>query len=205
MITYYGIIALMGYLFGCSNLAFFLGKARGFDIRDRGSNNAGASNATITMGLKVGFLVGLHDVVKSCAAALLAGFLFPAIPGAAAIAGVAAVIGHIFPFYLAFQGGKGFASFLGLILALDWRFCLAILLAVLLITVISDYIVLGTMTTIISFPIYLFIMHVGTIILCAVCVASVVIFLKHFINIKRLCTGEEIGLRRAMSKQDKVQ
>ena len=134
MITYYGIIALMGYLFGCSNLAFFLGKARGFDIRDRGSNNAGASNATITMGLKVGFLVGLHDVVKSCAAALLAGFLFPAIPGAAAIAGVAAVIGHIFPFYLAFQGGKGFASFLGLVLALNWRFCFAILLAVLLIT-----------------------------------------------------------------------
>ncbi|MBR3705068.1 MAG: glycerol-3-phosphate acyltransferase, partial [Oscillospiraceae bacterium] len=53
------MIALMGYLFGCSNLAFFLGKARGFDIRDHGSNNAGASNATVTMGLKIGFLVGL--------------------------------------------------------------------------------------------------------------------------------------------------
>ena len=205
MITYYGVIALMGYLFGCSNLAFFVGKARGFDIRSLGSNNAGASNATITMGLKVGILVGLHDVAKSCIAALLAAHLFPALPGAAAVAGVAAVIGHIFPFYLAFQGGKGFASFLGLILALDWRFCLGILAAVLLITVVSDYIVLGTMTTIISFPIYLFIIHVGPIILSAVCIASLVIFIKHFVNIKRLCTGEEIGLRRAMSKQDKVQ
>ncbi len=204
MITYYGIIALMGYLLGCSNLAFFLGKARGFDIRSHGSNNAGASNATITMGLKIGVLVGLHDVAKSCAAALLAGYLFPAIPGAAAVAGVAAVIGHIFPFYLAFQGGKGFASFLGLVLALDWKFCLGILLAVLVITVISDYIVLGTLTTIVSFPVYLFITHVGPIILCAVCTASVVIFIKHFINLKRLCTGEEIGLRRAMSKQDKI-
>ena len=205
MITYYGIIALMGYLFGCSNLAFFLGKARGFDIRKLGSNNAGASNATITMGLKIGILVGLHDVLKSFAAALLAGFLFPAVPGAAAVAGVAAVIGHIFPFYLTFQGGKGFASFLGLILALDWKFCLAILAAVLLITVVTDYIVLGTMTTIISFPVYLFITHVGSIILFAVLAASLIIFIKHFVNFKRLCTGEEIGLRRAMSKQDKVQ
>ena len=194
----------MGYLFGCSNLAFFLGKARGFDIRTYGSNNAGASNATVTMGLKIGILVGLHDVAKSCAAAFLAVFLFPAIPGAAAVAGASAVIGHIFPFYLGFQGGKGFASFIGMILALDWKFFLIIVLAVFLITIISDYIVLGTLTTIVSFPVYLFITHVGSIIICAVCCASLVIFVKHFINLKRIFTGEEIGLRRALSKEDKI-
>lgn len=204
MTMYYAMIALMGYLFGCSNLAFFLGKARGFDIRSYGSNNAGASNATVTMGLKVGVLVGFHDVAKAFAASVLAAFLFPAIPGAAAVAGVAAVVGHIFPFYLGFHGGKGFASFLGLALALDWRFFLAILLVVLLITLISDYIVLGTLTTIISFPIYLAVIHVGILIISVVCVASFVILLKHFVNIKRLFTGEEIGLRRAMSKQDKI-
>lgn len=204
MTMYYLIIALMGYLFGCSNLAFFLGKARGFDIRTHGSNNAGASNATVTMGLKAGVLVGLHDVAKSFAAAFLAAVLFPAIPGAAAVAGVAAVIGHIFPFYLRFQGGKGFASFLGLTLALDWRFFLAILLVVALITLISDYIVPGTLTTIISFPVYLAVRHVGLLIIAVVCVASLVILLKHLVNIKRLITGEEIGLRRAMSKKDKI-
>ena len=204
MMTYYFIIALMGYLFGCSNLAFFIGKARGFDIRSYGSNNAGASNATVTMGLKVGILVGFHDVAKSCIAALLAAFLFPAIQGAAAVAGAAAVIGHIFPFYLNFQGGKGFASFIGMILALDWKFFLAILLAVLLITLISDYIVFGTLTTIISFPVYLLITHVGLIMICAVALASLVIFVKHFVNLKRIFTGEEIGLRRALSKKDKI-
>lgn len=204
MTLYYVIIALIGYLFGCSNLAFFLGKARGFDIRTYGSNNAGASNATVTMGLKVGMLVGLHDVLKSFLAAFLAAALFPAIPGAAAVAGTAAVIGHIFPFYLGFQGGKGFASFLGLTLALDWRFFLAIVIVVALITLISDYIVPGTLTTIISFPIYLAIRHIGIFIIALVCVASVVILLKHLVNIKRLITGEEIGLRRAMSKKDKV-
>ena len=204
MVTYYLIIALMGYLFGCSNLAFFMGKAKGFDIRSHGSNNAGASNATVTMGLKAGILVGLHDVAKSCIAALLASFLFPAVQGAAAVAGAAAVIGHIFPFYLNFQGGKGFASFIGMILAMDWKFFLAILLAVLLITLISDYIVLGTFTTIISFPIYLFINHGGMIVISAVVFASLVIFLKHFVNIKRLFTGEEIGLRRTLSKKDRI-
>lgn len=204
MSFYYLIIALMGYLFGCSNLAFFLGKARGFDIRTHGSHNAGASNATVTMGLKVGFIVGLHDVVKSFAAAFLAALLFPAVPAAAAVAGVAAVLGHIFPFYLRFQGGKGFASFLGLTLALDWKFFLAIVLIVAFITFVSDYIVPGTLTTIISFPLYLFFRHFGVLIIAVVCVASVVIFFKHLVNIKRLITGEEIGLRRAMSKKDKL-
>ena len=204
MSMYYSIIALMGYLFGCSNLAFFLGKARGFDIRDYGSNNAGASNATVTMGLKVGVIVALHDILKAFAAAFLAALLFPAIPGAAAVAGVAAVLGHIFPFYLRFQGGKGFASFLGLTLALDWRFFLAIVLIVALITFISDYISLATLTTVITFPLYLVIHHAGVFVIGTVCVASIVMIFKHLINIKRLIAGEEIGLRRTMSKKDRV-
>lgn len=204
MIAYYGIIGLMGYLFGCSNLAFFLGKAKGFDIRQHGSNNAGASNATVTMGLKAGLLVGIHDVGKSCIVALLAAFLFPAVPGAAAVAGAAAVLGHIFPFYLNFQGGKGFASFVGMILALDWKFFLVIVIAALFITFISDYIAVATLTTATAFPIYLIANHCGLIIICSVCIASFVIYTKHVINIKRICSGEEIGLRRTLRKTDRV-
>ena len=201
---YYLIIALIGYLFGCSNLAFFLSKARGFDIRERGSNNAGASNATVTMGLMVGFLVGLHDVAKAFIAALFATYLFPEVPEAAVVAGAAAVIGHIFPFYLKFQGGKGLASLVGLILAWDWKFGLLLMLAILLITLISDYIVLGTLTAVVVFPIYLTISHAPPLAIGVICCTSVIMFLKHRINIKRLFSGEEIGLRRALSKQDKV-
>lgn len=204
MSLYYLIIALMGYLFGCSNLAFFLGKARGFDIRAHGSNNAGASNATVTMGLKIGVIVALHDILKSFVAAFLAALLFPAVSAAAAVAGAAAVLGHIFPFYLRFQGGKGFASFLGLTLALDWRFFLAIILVIALITIISDYISLATLTTITAFPLYLMVRHASILVIGIVCVASVVMVFKHLVNIKRLITGEEIGLRRAMSKEDKI-
>lgn len=200
----YALAALMGYAFGCLNLAFFLSRVKGFDIRSHGSNNAGASNATITMGLKAGVAVGLHDIAKSCLAALLAGLLFPSLPYAHAVAGVAAVLGHIFPFYLRFRGGKGFASFLGLTLALDWRFFLGIILAILLITLITDYIALGTLTTIVSFPAYLFLRHTGLSLVAIVCVASVVITYKHMENIRRLMSGEEIGLRQAMSKKGRV-
>lgn len=197
--------ALLGYALGCLSLSFFLAKARGFDIRTAGSHNAGASNALITMGAKSGIAVGLCDIAKSCAAALLAAVLFPALSGAAAVAGTTAVLGHVFPFYLKFRGGKGFAPFLGLTLALDWRFFLGILAVVLIITLVTDYIVIGTFTTIVSFPTYLGIFaRAGWMVVCVVCVASVVIFAKHFVNIKRLLTGQEIGLRRAMSKKDRV-
>lgn len=201
----YLLAALLGYALGCLSPAFFLARRRGFDIRSTGSNNAGASNAFITMGAKSGVAVGLCDMAKACAAALLAAAVFPQLPGAAAVAGTAAVVGHIFPFYLRFRGGKGFAPFLGLTLALDWRFFLAILAVVLIITLVTDYIVIGTFTTIVSVPVYLgAFARTGWLVVSVVCVASLVIFAKHFVNIKRLMTGQEIGLRRAMSKKDRV-
>ena len=197
----YLILAFAGYLIGSSNLAFFLAKSRGFDIRTLGSNNAGASNAVVTMGFRTGVAVAIHDVLKSCLAALAAGLIFPSLPNAAAVTGVAAVLGHIFPFYMRFRGGKGFASFMGLILALDWRFFLIIGAAAILITVISDYIVLGTFTTILSFPLYLVLYRTAWLLAAIVAVASLVIFCKHIINIGRLYRGEEIGLRQAISKK----
>ena len=203
MIPYF-LSALLGYLLGSLNLAWFLSRARGFDIRSHGSNNAGASNAAITMGFKFGTAVALHDVAKACVAGLLAGLLFPSLTAIPAIGAVSAVLGHIFPFYLHFKGGKGFAPFLGLTLALDWRFFLAIIFIAFLITLITDYIVLGTFTTIVSFPVYLFLTGTGLLTITIVCIASLVIFYKHLINLKRLVTGQEIGLRRALRKQDRV-
>lgn len=201
----YGLAALLGYALGSLNPAYFLARRRGFDIRSTGSRNAGASNALVTMGAGSAVAVGAFDMAKACGAALLAGLLFPALPGAAAVAGAAAVLGHIFPFYMNFRGGKGFAPFLGLTLAMDWRFFLGLLAAVVLITLITDYVVLGTFTAIVSTPAYLgFFARMGWTAVCAVGLASLVIFVKHFVNIKRLLTGQEIGLRRAMGKKDKV-
>ncbi len=192
--------ALLGYLLGCSNLAYFLARAKGFDIRGTGSNGAGASNATITMGLKAGVLVALHDVLKALLAVMLARWLFPAAPWAGLVAGGCAVLGHIFPFYLKCHGGKGFASFLGMILALDWRFFLLILLAAALITVVTDYIVFATVTTVVAFPPWLFFVrdNRAALLLAAV---SLVILLKHIPNFVRIAQGKEIGLRAALGKK----
>lgn len=201
---HYAFAALIGYLLGCLNMAWFLSKIKGFDIRSHGSNNAGASNAAVTMGFKAGAIVAVHDVAKALLAASLAGLLFPALPAASAVAGVAAVIGHIFPFYLKFRGGKGFAPFLGLTLALDWRFFLLIILAALFITLIFDYIALATLTTAVSVPVYLFFTQAGLLVTATVCVASCAILCKHFVNIKRIITGQEIGLRRTLSKKDRI-
>ena len=204
MLVHYIFIILIGYLLGCLNLAFFIGKAKGFDIRKYGSNNAGASNATITMGTKIGIMVGIHDIFKSYLAVLIASCLFPQLSGIKAIAGASAVLGHIFPFYLKFKGGKGFAPFLGMILALDWKFFIFIVIVVFIVTFISDYIVVGTFTTIILFPIYMCFLEQNLITILPILIASLTILLKHFVNIQKILKGEEIGFRKALNKKDKV-
>jgi len=197
----YGIAALMGYLLGCSNLAFFLARARGFDIRGQGSNNAGASNATITMGLKVGVLVALHDILKATLAALLAAWLLPDVPYIGLVAGVCAVLGHIFPFYLKGRGGKGFASFMGMVLALDWKFFLILAVLCLIVAFLTDYIIAATMTAIIVFPLRLICLATPWLPTALVLMLSAVIIYKHIPNFIRVGRGEELHLRASLFKK----
>ena len=123
------LCALLGYLLGCINPAYLIARARGFDIRSRGSGNAGASNAVITMGKAAGVFSAIIDIFKAWLAVCLATRYFTAlsvggIPVAGEIAGVACILGHMFPFFMAFRGGKGFACMAGMILYMDWRaFC----------------------------------------------------------------------------------
>jgi len=189
-------IVLIGYLLGTSNMAWYLAKLKGVDLRAGGSGNPGASNALILMGWKAGVLVGIHDISKALLAVWLCRTLFPAVALAGTVAGVACVIGHMFPFYLRFRGGKGFASYLGMTLALDWRFALILMAAIVVLTLLTDYIVVGTMTTVVSYPVYCALTH--TVLMAAIlCVASAVIIYKHRANLVRICRGTEIGFRSA--------
>ncbi|MBP3664589.1 MAG: glycerol-3-phosphate acyltransferase, partial [Tyzzerella sp.] len=151
----YMIVILFSYLVGTSSMSLYLAKLKGVNIREKGSKNLGASNAMILMGWKAGILVGIHDIGKAALAVILAKTFFPDSSYIGAVAGVAAVIGHIFPFYLKFKGGKGFASFIGMALAIHWKCALILMLVVVVVTLITDYIVVGTMTTILSFPAYM--------------------------------------------------
>ena len=195
-IVSYALIVLLAYLLGTSNLAYFIARRRGINILQTGTGNPGASNAMMLLGWKTGILVGLHDIGKAFLAAFLAGLLFPELPLSREVAGAACVLGHMFPFYLRFRGGKGFASTLGMIAALNWRFVLLLGVAIIVVVLITDYIVAGTVLTVVSYPVYCFATHqlIAAAILAGI---ALIILFKHRGNFVRIWKGTEVGLRRA--------
>ena len=199
----YLVAILGGYLLGCSNMALYLGKAKGVDLRAGGSGNLGASNATILMGWRAGVLTAVHDAGKALLAVVLARLVFPDAAFAGAAAGVACVLGHIFPFYMGFRGGKGFASYIGMILALNWKFALVIFVLVVLVTVVTDYIVAGTTLTIVASPVF-FGITMGWITALILGVATAVMLWKHRANYVRIGKGTELGLRGAVRGDNRV-
>ena len=194
----YILAVVMGYLLGCSNLAYYISRAAKKDIRQSGSGNLGASNATILLGWKAGVAVAVHDAGKALLAVILANVFFPNLEHAGAVAGVAAVLGHIFPFYLRFKGGKGTASFIGMTLALNWKLALAVLAVMVLATIVTDYLVIGTFSAIAAVPAYMGIFAQDLLLMAIICVASCAIFWKHRENIGRMIRKEEIGLRSTL-------
>lgn len=200
----YIIVIVLGYLLGTSNLAYYISKWKHVDFTKSGSGNLGASNATMLLGWKSGIMVGLHDSFKSLAAVVIARLLFPDLEYAGAAAGIASVLGHIFPFYLRFRGGKGFASYLGMTLALNWKVALAVIGLVLLVTWITDYIVAGTTTTIVVVPVTLGIMCHSWILALILLVGTVVIAYKHRENFVRIYRGTEFRVRNVSRGEHRI-
>ena len=191
------VMAILGaYLLGCSNMAVYLAKHKRVNLSG-GSGNPGTSNATLLMGWRAGAIVGIHDIGKGVLAVLLAELLFPDLACIGAVAGVACVLGHIFPVFMKFRGGKGFASYLGMTLALNWKFALIILAVVVVVTLITDYIVVGTVTAVVSVPVAMGFLRHSVLLVAILCVATAVILYKHRENYVRIRNGTEIGLSSA--------
>lgn len=195
-ILLYIAVLILAYLMGCSNMALYLSKYKGVDLRSSGSGNLGASNAMVLMGWGPGVIVALHDIGKALLAVVLARHFGQGLPFIGAAAGVACVLGHMFPCFLRFRGGKGFASYLGMTLALNWKFALLVMVIVALVTFISDYIVVGTVTTVVLVPAYMAFTH-GLYFSAILCIATAAILIKHRENYVRIYRGTEIGLRKA--------
>ena len=194
---YYVLVILIAYLLGSSNMSYYISKIKGVDMQTKGSKNLGASNAMVLLGWKYGILVGIHDIGKSALAVFLAQLIFPDLPYIGAVAGVSSVLGHIFPFYLKFKGGKGFASYIGMTLALNWKLALIICVIIVLATLITDYIVVGTTLTITIVPTALGIMERNWLLPLILLIGTGVIIYKHRMNYVRIVKGTEIGLRSA--------
>ncbi len=192
---------LLAYTLGCSNMALYLSKWKGINFREGGSGNLGASNATMLMGFKAGILVAVHDIGKAALAVLLANVLFPRVPNIGAVAGIAAVMGHIFPAPMKFRGGKGFASYVGMTMGLNWRFALMVMLTVLVVALLTDYIVAGTTATVILVPSYLGWSQHSPWLAGILLIGTVVILFKHRENYRRMLAGTEFGVREAVFKK----
>ena len=187
-----------GYLIGCINTAAIIARCKGFDIRQKGSGNAGASNALVTMGKGAAVCSALVDILKALIPVLLLAHVLH-LPAECAhlpvLTGAAVILGHMLPFWMQFRGGKGFASLLGLTLGLDWRLfliCIGIL-AVLLFT--TKYIALATISCAVVLPLWVYFMGGRSVFeLIVLCVISAIIISKHIQNIKRIANGTEIRL-----------
>ena len=199
----YILAILGGYLMGCSNMAYWLAKARGVDLRSGGSGNLGASNAVTMMGWKAGVITALHDGAKAFLAVLLFRWFFPETVAIGTVAGVSAILGHIYPFYLKFKGGKGLAAYVGMLVAMNWKLALVLFVVLAVATVVTDYIVVGTILVCVISPIYYAVTGDATTALI-LAVPTLVMIWKHRINYVRIYKGTEVGLRSAARGEHRV-
>lgn len=200
-----GMIVLIGYVFGCIQAAYLIGRfVKKMDIRTVGSKNAGASNATMTFGWKMGATVALVDILKAVGAILIIGLLFDLTATDLQwkyLAGGGVILGHDFPFFMRFRGGKGTASLVGVMAMIDWKMALAGVISIVLITVLTDYIVFGTYAMLLVFLGFTVVltMEVGSIGV-AVGLVLLSVFL-HRKNIGKILRGEEKGLRSVIQRK----
>lgn len=200
----YLIAILAAYLLGSSSMTYYLGKLKNIDVRSQGTGNLGASNATVLMGWGAGVLVAIHDIGKGVLAVVLARLVFPELEFVGEAAGVACVLGHMFPFYLGFKGGKGLASFIGVTAALDIRLALAVVALLVIVTLVTDFIALGTLAVCIAVPIGLGFLTQSIWPPLILLIATVVMIWKHMDNIRRIRSGVEIGLRSTIKGEHRV-
>lgn len=189
---------IIGYLCGCFQTAYIIGRFNNIDIREYGSGNAGTTNTLRTLGTKAALLNFLGDGLKGIVGVLIARYLFarfiPAIDSQllCLITGFCTVIGHNFPFFIKFKGGKGIATTAAVTLAFDWRFGLISFLIFASITIITKYVSLGSLLMALAFPINTLIFYPGHWELTIVaCMFTVLAFIRHQANIKRLLSGTE--------------
>ncbi len=190
------ISLLIGYFIGCISMAFIVGKITKTDLRKKGSGNLGTTNALRVLGFRAGASTFLGDILKCIAAFFLCRMLFPEESLLAGIyAGAGAILGHDFPFYLKFKGGKGIAATIGMVLSLTFVFSpylgmISIGIGFLAV-VCFRFISVGSILFSISIPISAFFlgMPVEGVVLLAL-LALLALWL-HRANVKRLRTGTE--------------
>ena len=198
------ICVAIGYLFGLFQTGYIYGMINHVDIRKHGSGNAGTTNALRTLGWRAGAITFIGDCLKCVLAVLLVRFIFAdssRIELLAIYAGLGAVLGHNFPFYLNFKGGKGIASTVGLVLAVNPVMFLIVAIVFIAIVWFTQYVSLGSIVIMVLFVIQVVIYgqmdgfsltggELYEFYAIAIVLAALAIW-RHRANMKRLATGTE--------------
>lgn len=183
---------ILTYLIGSFSSAYIIGKfAKGIDIRNHGSGNSGATNALRVMGKQMGLLTFLFDFGKGIISLLIGRALLGDLGGL--LAGISVVVGHNWPIFIGWKGGKGVAASLGVLLIIHWPSTLIAVLIGLIIGLSTRYVSLGSMCFLSSFPIIYFLISNSfykEYLLLAIFLAVMAI-IRHKSNIRRLINGNE--------------
>ena len=179
----------VGYLIGSIPFGIILTRLAGAgDLRTIGSGNIGATNVLRTGNKKLAALTLLLDALKGTFAVLIAAIWGP---GLGLAAGFAAFLGHLFPIWLGFKGGKGVATYLGVLIALSWKAALVFAVVWIAIAYLTRYSSLAALLAAVAVPLSLFFVFGPTSVAWLFTAMSVIVFFKHHANIRRLIDGDE--------------
>lgn len=197
------ICVLAGYLLGCISPSYMISKIKQMDLRKEGSGNLGATNTYIYMGKGWGILVLLCDLSKAILAIKLTAWLFPEMRLAGVITGCAAIIGHIFPFYLRFKGGKGLACLAGMMMELDFPCFLFLLVTSLILIVIVNWGIASAFYAPTMFTVLYSVKNSSWAAFLIMAFTSVCMMWRHRGNLKSIQEGNELSVRDFFSKYKK--
>ena len=208
-----GIIAILSYLLGSLNFGVILSNTvKKEDVRDSGSGNAGTTNMMRTYGKTLGLLTIAGDIIKVMVAIWIAFKImdveelkvtldnasdYPQVV-LKSFAGLFAVLGHIFPCFFKFKGGKGVATSGGMVIMIDWRIALILIIIFALTILITKYVSLGSILMAVFYPVFIGIFYKDIILVLIATVFTIIVVVAHRENVKRLInhTENKIGQKK---------
>lgn len=203
------LIIVGGYFIGCihgSNIAYFLS---GINLKKEGFGNAGASNATLTLGWKYGILVAIVDIGKGIVAILVCRYLLIEfsifldwqLSLLLYITGAMVILGHNFPIHMKFKGGKGTASLIGIFVALNWKIGLLAVLVLILTSILTNYLIIGVFVFYAIFVISSFFFEPSIWPFFVSIILLLIALYLHMENFKRIRLGTEPKVLSAFKKK----
>ena len=198
----YALVIAAGYLLGSLSASILISRtALGEDVRSKGSGNAGATNMARVYGLGMGFLTLGGDMLKTILATWLGSYLLGDV--GLAIGGISCMIGHCFPAFHNFKGGKGISVGAAIGLAIDWRVFVTIIAVFLIVALLTKKVSAGSLAAAVAIVVASFVFAVGTPKIILACYCAALAVFQHRRNIDRLAAGTEPDFVAADDKMNK--